>query len=127
MNILIVDDNEGCLQLLTKILEFVPKSQVTSAINGSEAWWHLSDPALTFDLIITDVNMPRVNGLALIQRIRATPRFKNLRIIICSGLNDRITVENFHPFGVHHYVLKPYSFSAMLSRINLAMSEPPPS
>ncbi|HEY9249948.1 MAG TPA: response regulator [Rariglobus sp.] len=122
MKVLIVDDNDNCLQLLRKILDFVPDAQATSANSGCEAWWHLSDPQQSFDLLIADVNMPMVDGLTLTQRIRATPALKDLRIILCSALNDRKTVESFQPLGISHYVVKPYGLAMMLHKITLAMA-----
>lgn len=124
MNVLIVDDNDNCIQLLRQVLQFVPDSQVTEAGNGCEAWWHLSDPKQGFDLLIADVNMPLVSGLHLTQRIRATPSLKHLRIVLCTGLHDRKTVEAFKQLGIVHYVVKPFSPAVILEKIKLALASP---
>ena len=125
MNVLIVDDNDNCLQLLRRIMESVPNAQTTAAFSGCEAWWHLSDPGKSFDLLIADVNMPVISGLSLIQRIRATPTLRELRVILCSGIHDRKTVESIQPLGVSHYVVKPYGITTMLDKINLALASLP--
>ena len=122
MNVLIVDDNDSCIQLLKRVMEFIPDTQTTAALSGSEAWWHLSDQGKSFDLLIADINMPVINGLTLAQRIRATPSLKNLRIIFCSALADRKTIENLQQLGVSQYVVKPYGVATMINKINLAMS-----
>lgn len=121
MNVLIADDNKGCIELLLQILETIPDTRTTAAFDGCEAWWHLSDPAQSFDLLIADVNMPAVNGLSLTRRVRSSPSLKELNIILCSGLNDRKTIENIQSLGVLHYVVKPYSLSTMVKKIHLTM------
>jgi two-component system, chemotaxis family, chemotaxis protein CheY len=121
MNLLLVDDNENCLQLLEKIVQFIPGAQGTSASGGCEAWWHLSDSQKHFDLLIADVSMPMVNGLELTKRIRATPSLAHLRIILCSAVHDRKTVESFQPLGIAHYVVKPYGLATLLHKIKQAM------
>ena len=125
MNVLIVDDNDNCLQLLRRVVDSVPDAKITTAFSGCEAWWHLSDPLKSFDLLIADVNMPVVSGLTLTQRIRSTASLRTLRIILCTAVHDRQTVQSFQPLGISHYVVKPFSVAAMLEKINLAMTSSP--
>ncbi|MDF3057904.1 MAG: response regulator receiver protein [Rariglobus sp.] len=124
MKVLIVDDNDNCIQLLRQVLQFIPDTQVTEASDGCEAWWHLSDPEQAFDLLIADVNMPLVSGLHLTQRIRTTPSLNHLRIVLCTGLHDRKTVVAFRQLGIAHYVVKPFAPAVILEKIKLALASP---
>ncbi len=124
MKILIADDDTNCIRLLHEVLRFLPEADTTAAENGCEAWWHLSDPEQAFDLVIADVRMPMVSGLHLIRRIRTSAALNNLRIILCTGLHDRKTVEAFKELGIVHYVVKPYTPATMLEKINLALASP---
>ncbi len=58
-----------------------------------------------FQLIISDYNMPKLNGLALLREIRA--RGINLPMILCSGFSEEISLENARQKGLQHYLMKP--------------------
>ncbi len=77
----------------------------------------LSDPERHFDLGIFDIKMPMVDGLSLLKRLRATPKLKELPVILCTGITERQTVQVAAQFVVQHYVVKPYSGTAMLEKI----------
>ncbi|HTZ21400.1 MAG TPA: response regulator [Opitutaceae bacterium] len=118
MNIIVVDDDDGCSQLLRELLAKEPDHTSTFAVNGAEAWWLLSDPERHFDLGIFDIKMPIVDGLSLLKRIRMTPKLKDLAVILCTGLNERRTVQEAAQYVVQHYIVKPYTANAMLEKIH---------
>ena len=127
MKILVVDDDDGCSQLLRDLLAQEPDCTPVFATNGAEAWWMLSDPERHFDLGIFDIKMPVVDGFSLLKRIRETPKLKELPIILCTGINERRAVQEAVQFVVQHYIVKPYSGKAMLDKIHLvARSLPQP-
>jgi two-component system chemotaxis response regulator CheY len=127
MNILVVDDDDGCSQLLRDLLAQQPDYAPVFAANGAEAWWLLSDPEQHFDLGIFDIKMPTVDGLSLLKRIRDTPKLKELPVILCTGITERRTVQEAAQFVVQHYIVKPYSGKAMLEKIHqVAQSLPQP-
>jgi two-component system chemotaxis response regulator CheY len=127
MNILVVDDDDGCCQLLRDLLAQEPDCHMVFASNGAEAWWMLSDPKRHFDLGIVDIRMPVVDGISLLKRIRETPKFNELRIILCTGINERKIVREAAQYVVQHYIVKPYSSKAMLDKIHqVAQSVPQP-
>ncbi|HEX2099634.1 MAG TPA: response regulator [Candidatus Synoicihabitans sp.] len=118
MNILLAEDDSDCQRLLRDLLADRPEITLTCATNGAEAWWHLSDPESRFNLVITDVNMPSVSGLQLLQRMRRTSRLQHVPVIVCSGLKDRQVVQDAVSLDAAHYVLKPYLPQAMRSKID---------
>jgi len=61
--------------------------------------------------------MPSVDGLKLIERIRATEQLKRLPVILCTGINDRETVTHAVRLGVTQYVVKPYNPDIMREKI----------
>jgi CheY-like chemotaxis protein len=121
MKVLIVDDHESCLVLLQRLLDSMPGVTTTAASNACEAWWHLSDPRQSFDLLIADVNMPVIGGLELTRRIRSYPSLKKTSIILCSAANDRKTIESFQQLGVSHYVVKPFDLTLMREKIRRSL------
>lgn len=95
----------------------VPRERIHFASDGDEAWWALTDPEKGFDLLIVDLAMPRVNGLALIARIRQHPKLANLPIILCTGTSNRQTVTEAVRHNVMSYVVKPFSPAALVQKV----------
>ena len=82
LRILCAEDNEQICELLKKVLSEAGHS-VECVLDGQLAWNRLSLDPLAFDILITDYQMPDLNGLELVQRLRATA-FAG-RIIVESG------------------------------------------
>lgn len=122
MRILVVDDDDCCRFLLRDALgTIVAREGISFASDGDEAWWVLTDPDRTFDLLILDLAMPRVNGLALLARIRQHPKLINLPIILCTGTSTRQTVTEAVKHNVMSYVVKPFSPAAMVQKVEEVM------
>lgn len=82
---LIVDDEELMRHVLATILEIkgVKSSRIAEAIDGQDAWEKFSVDPASFQVIITDINMPRMDGRELIQKILHV--VKGIKIICMSG------------------------------------------
>lgn len=118
MRILVVDDDDCCRFLLRDALAtIVPREGIAFASDGDEAWWILTDPEKSFDLLILDLAMPRVNGLALLARIRQHPKLVRLPIILCTGTSTRQTVTEAVRHNVISYVVKPFSPAAIVQKV----------
>lgn len=83
--VLLVDDEESIRRFLGILLR--KEFDVVMATNGREAWQKLNNPSETFDLLITDKDMPEASGLEVLQRIRGSneSRLKNMPAIMMSG------------------------------------------
>jgi CheY-like chemotaxis protein len=122
MRILVVDDDDCCRFLLRDALStIIPREQISFAADGDEAWWILTDPDRAFDLLIVDLAMPRVNGLALLARVRQHPRINGLPIILCTGTSNRQTVTEAVRLNVMSYVVKPFSPAAVVQKVEEVM------
>jgi two-component system chemotaxis response regulator CheY len=117
MNILMVDDDEPCRNLIKELFADDAEMTFAFASDGAEAWWLLSDPQRTFDLGIIDLHMPTVTGLSLLERIRATPRLAHFPIMLCTGIHDRETVARAAQLSINHYIVKPFKPAAMREKI----------
>ena len=125
MKVLIVDDNEDCILLLRQTLDSIPSVEVTAAYSVAEAWWHLTAPKTTFHLLITDLSMPMLSGMDLIQRIRSCPSHKDLRIVLCTAVADRKIIELCAHLDVSQYIVKPFNIAILINKIKLAAGLPP--
>lgn len=123
MNILLADDDKVSCALLRRILESEAGNTVTVASNGEEAWELLSNAAQPFDLGLFDIVMPILNGIELLERIRAAPALKTLRVILCTAANDRHTVEKARLLAVSHYIVKPYTKTLVFEKLRLLEAE----
>jgi CheY-like chemotaxis protein len=124
MRILVVDDDDCCRFMLRDALAtIVPRERIAFAADGDEGWWVLTDPERTFDLLILDLAMPRVNGLALLARIRQHPKLVNLPIILCTGTSTRQSVTEAVRHNVISYVVKPFSPAAIVQKVEEVMTQ----
>jgi len=116
MNILVADDDPGCVHLLQEVLEVIPDVEVITAFDGAEAWWWLTHPDLKFSLAVLDIKMPKVDGFALLTRIRQTPTLATLPVIMCTGIIDRRLVAKAAQLKISHYLMKPFNPETLLEK-----------
>jgi len=105
MKLLFVEDDNDFRSITKDCLEMIGEYKVTEAKNGLEGYeaFKSSD----FDIIVTDVDMPKVSGLEMIDLIRKDN--KNIPIMIASGLtNPEIIIEGFR-LDIDNYIKKPYT------------------
>lgn len=89
-NILIVDDSDASRNSLSFLLK-TKKYQVFQAINGNDALAKLKSGSVgNLDLIITDINMPGMTGLEMIQHIRKMDEYKFIPILVISSEEEEI-------------------------------------
>lgn len=106
MKILIVDDDEVARISLSGLLRPLG-AELVLAGDGEEAW-ALIEGGLRPSLCCSDVLMPGMDGLALLERMRAHPVLRDLPFILISAAADRATVQKAVAAGVAGYVLKPF-------------------
>ncbi len=101
--ILVVDDSVTSRVLISDILSSVGYD-VTSASDGKEAWTELQQK--DFDLVVTDVEMPRMNGFELTKKIRQSSDFPDLPVVLVTGLSKREDKEKGIEAGANAYIVK---------------------
>jgi CheY-like chemotaxis protein len=123
MNVLVADDDRMSREMLRRIIESDESHSVALAEDGEAAWKLLCDTSNHFDAGIFDINMPRVDGLKLIERMRATPSLRNIPAILCTAAADRNTVGRASALSVSHYIVKPYTKSVVLDKLKTVQAE----
>lgn len=103
--ILVVDDDNDVLQFLKA--ELLPYFQVETAVDGQEAIELLD--ASDYDLVISDVRMPRVNGHQLTRHIRQNRRLNHLPVILLTAMADEKQEAKAIGKGADIYLSKPFS------------------
>ncbi len=104
--ILIVEDSATTRALIRAVIDEIGEFETVEASSGFEALKML--PQQAYDLIITDINMPDINGLELISFVRNNPRFTHLPIVIVSTERSEEDKRRGMALGATAYVTKPF-------------------
>ena len=102
--ILVVDDDSYVRSLLEESLVQLGY-QVDMAQDGQEAWEKLELSHAGYDLIILDKNMPRMDGIALLKRIKANELLKSLPVVMLTGANNPDEVVDGLAAGAYYYLI----------------------
>ena len=113
MKILIVDDKMSVRQAMAKILRDIGFKDVTQAVDGQHAWDLLENDTesgrhLPYDLVISDLEMPKMTGLELLARIRKHQRFKEMPFIMATTVTAKEVILKAMRLGVQAYIMKPF-------------------
>ena len=104
--ILVAEDSSSVRKFITFALKLIGY-EVIAAVDGMDALEQL--PKTKVDLLVTDLNMPNVDGIRLIKTIREDPEYKELPIIILSSLSADEDIENGLSAGANSYLIKPFN------------------
>jgi len=107
--VLIVEDSENSAATLEIAVMGIPDLSVLLAASGVEALRILGGTEPAVDAIITDLNMPRMDGFEMIRRIREDTRLAAMPIIVVSADTDPSTPARVARLGVDAFFPKPYS------------------
>jgi CheY-like chemotaxis protein len=113
--VLIADDSSAVRQRLKTVLDRHVCCELVEAEDGQEAYEKLQDSQ--FDILITDINMPRMNGLSLIGRVR---KDLNLRIpiVIVTTMGHEEDRDTGMRLGADTYITKPINDSQLVSTVS---------
>lgn len=105
--ILIVEDDLNLLAGMRSILE-MEQYEVLTAVDGQDALDLLRTRHHPPDIIVSDIMMPRVNGIQLLEAVRRDSRWLTLPFIFLTARGDRTDIQHAKRLGVDDYVVKPY-------------------
>jgi len=106
IKILVAEDSAAMRGLIVSTLEAMECCEVVEACNGFEALRVL--PRENVDLIITDINMPDINGLELVSFCRTNPLYEKTPVIIISTEGSERDRERGLALGADAYLIKPF-------------------
>ena len=124
--ILVVDDSPTMRQLIIFALQRLPGLQIAEAGDGVAALKQLSSEK--FDLLLTDINMPMMDGFKLISLIRNDALYTSLPIIVISTEGSDVTRERAIEVGADEYITKPMQTTRLIEVVRRLLNpEPQPS
>ena len=121
-NLLVVDDEPLNLEIIGEYLDD-PAFRLVYAMNGEEGWQKLLTAEQPIDLVVLDRMMPILNGMTLLKRIKADPRFSHLPVIMQTAATSPEQVREGIEAGAYYYLTKPYDPSALLASVRAAIDE----
>ncbi len=112
-NVLIVEDSKAIRSMIRMTLEEAGGFFASEAGNGFEALKTL--PTRQFDLIITDINMPDINGLELIGYVKSNPTYSAIPLVIVSTEKSEEDKKRGIALGAAGYIVKPFKKEDLLA------------
>ena len=117
--VLVIEDDIPLCWLLEKILQ--SKYEVIIMSDGMEAWSWLSDGNLP-DLIISDIRMPSLDGIELLENLSNSGLFKNIPVIMLSGFEDGNKRKQCLDLGAFTYLVKPFEPQSLVAEVDRALT-----
>jgi two-component system chemotaxis response regulator CheY len=112
-NILIIEDSPTMRQLISFALKRLPGVRIVEATDGVDGLKKLSSEK--FDLILTDINMPIMDGLKLVSLVRNDANYRDVPIVVITTEGAREDRERALSLGANDYITKPIQANRILA------------
>jgi two-component system chemotaxis response regulator CheY len=116
MKFLVVDDFSTMRRIVRNLLKELGFTNVDEAEDGAIALQKLSNGG--FDFVVTDWNMPNMDGLTMLQTIRATPALKHLPVLMITAEAKKENIIAAAQAGAHGYIVKPFTAATLSEKLN---------
>ena len=113
VNILIIDDNPELLQEVLPEYGF----SIFTAFSGNEAVENLDNREQSFDLILLDILMPKINGWEILKYIRGNQFYKFVPVIMVTALSSEVDLVSSLKVGADDYIPKPFNIPTLIAKI----------
>ncbi len=113
---LVVDDSPTMRQLICFTLKRIPGCKIVEANDGVDALKKLTTEK--FSMVLTDINMPVMDGLKLVSMIRKDPQHRSVPIVIITTEGAEKDREEGMALGANAYVAKPVKTGELLDTVN---------
>lgn len=118
-NIMLVEDDElDVISVQRSLKKLDIPYELHTAFNGQEALELLRDMDPLPDILLLDLNMPRMNGLELLGALRGEQRLKDIRVFIMTTSGEQADRRATEKLGVAGYLIKPMGYGAQHNRVD---------
>ena len=115
MKVLIVEDSKATRELLATTVQMIGGVEVICAVSGFEALKVL--PRYQFSLIITDINMPDINGLELINFVKKNPHYRDTPLFVVTTEGRDQDRARGLALGASEYLIKPFESEVLVALV----------
>jgi len=113
--ILFVEDSPTISRIIHDLLSKIGYKKIVHAENGIDALKKIKNN--NFDLIITDWNMPGMDGIELVSNLRSSDEYKSIPIIMASTNKTESDIKKAFDSGINDYIIKPFSNQKLAEKI----------
>ena len=121
MKFLVVDDFATMRRIVRNLLKEAGITNVEEAEDGAAALNMLKGGK--FDFVISDINMPNMNGFDMLRQIRAEPRFKGLPVLMVTAEAKKEDIINAAQIGASGYIVKPFTKAILEEKLGKILSK----
>ncbi len=121
MRLLVVDDSSTMRRIVRNNLKAIGYGDVVEADNGQVALECLAQGPI--DLVITDWNMPVMTGIELVAKMRGTPQFKPIPVLMVTTMAEKENIIQAIQAGVTNYVVKPFDAPTLQKKIEQVLGQ----
>ncbi|PAF50465.1 chemotaxis response regulator CheY [Helicobacter sp. 13S00477-4] len=120
MKLLVVDDSSTMRRIIKNTLQRLGYEDILEAEHGAEAW-QLLDTTDGIKVLITDWNMPEMNGLELVKKVRSDSRYTDIPIIMVTTEGGKAEVITALKAGVNNYIVKPFTPQVLKEKLEIVL------
>ena len=115
IKVLVVDDFATMRRILKNILKQIGFKNLVEADDGTTAWDVLEEQKI--DLVLADWNMPKMTGLELLKKVRASEKYAKVPFLMVTAEAQKQNVIEAVQAGVSNYVVKPFTAEAISEKL----------
>ena len=120
LKLLVVDDSSTMRRIIKNTLQRLGYEDILEAEHGVEAW-QIMDSTEGIQVLITDWNMPEMNGLELVKKVRADERYTSIPIIMVTTEGGKAEVITALKAGVNNYIVKPFTPQVLKEKLEVVL------
>jgi CheY-like chemotaxis protein len=118
LNVLLIEDDTIEIMKLNRTISTLHlKHKIIKANNGEEALSILKEKNTLPDIILLDLNMPKINGIEFLKIIKSDPHLKYIPTIVLTTSNNKRDLLECYKIGIAGYILKPLKYDNYVSKI----------
>ncbi|WP_201353963.1 response regulator [Hydrogenimonas urashimensis] len=121
MKIMVVDDSSTMRRIIKNTLNRLGYQDLLEAADGQEAWEVMQANKDDIGVLITDWNMPNMNGLELVKKVRGEASFEDIPIIMVTTEGGKAEVITALKAGVNNYIVKPFTPQVLKEKLEAVL------
>ena len=119
LQFLIVDDFDTMIRIIKNILLDLGYTNIMTARHGEQAWAIITKAKI--DFIISDWNMPIMNGLELLKKVKGSPEFSHIPFLMVTAEAEKEHIVDAIKAKVDQYIIKPFTSEMLAEKIQFAL------
>ncbi|WP_046743374.1 response regulator [Kordia zhangzhouensis] len=123
LKVLLIEDNLIEIMKMNRTVSLLKaKHTITEAKNAEEALAILETKDNLPDIILLDLNMPKINGIEFLSILKSNPDLRHIPTIILTTSDNRKDILECYRIGISGYILKPLKYEEYVSKIDITLS-----